>query len=499
MRDTGIGIPADKQQLIFGAFAQADTSTTRKYGGTGLGLAICRQLVGLMGGRIWVESEPGKGSTFHFTALLGVGQSSRATERLADLPALEGLPVLVVDDNATNRRLLQEILRGWGLRPALAVGGRAALALLHDAVSKGQPFPLVLLDGHMPGMDGFTLAREIKDSPELAETAIVMLTSGGRSDDQARCCELGIAGYMMKPVKQSALLHAVLTALGRPAPALPRRGSRRPNDVSVPALAKGLHILLAEDNPINQQVAVRTLTKEGHTVVVADNGLQALARLEGEEFDVLLLDVQMPEMDGFETAAAIRAREAATGRHLPIIAVTAYAMKGDRERCLKAGMDNYVAKPIQLAELCEALRQVLPASRTQPRETPPPPAEPAMVTTAPAAFDRAAALARLDGDEAFLKELAGIFVQDCPRLLAEMEAALARSDAEALQRAAHTLKGSSYHFEAAATAAAAKQLETIGRSGDLTSAPDAYLALARAAGRLVRELEALAAAEVVSG
>ncbi len=357
VKDTGIGIPADKRRLIFEAFSQADASTTRKYGGTGLGLAICSQLVPMMGGRIWVESEVGQGSTFHFTARFGRAKGL-ATRLPAAQPAqLHGLRALVVDDNATNRRILEEVLRNWGLRGVAVDGGAAALAAVGQAADDGEPFPLVLLDAHMPEMDGFDLAERIRRVSAMAGTAIVMLTSAGHPEDVARCRALGIDAYLMKPVKQSELLEAVLTALGQSL-----RFAQAPAARRFPPAAAGkkgrpapLRILLAEDHPVNQKLAVRLLEKQGHSVVVAGDGKEALAALARRPFDLVLMDVQMPAMDGFETAGCIRRLEQGTGRHIPILAMTAHAMKGDRERCLEAGMDGYVAKPIQPHELYEAI------------------------------------------------------------------------------------------------------------------------------------------------
>ena len=351
--DTGIGIPAAKLGLLFQAFSQVDGSTTRKYGGTGLGLAISARLVGMMGGRVWAESEEGKGSTFHFTARFGLSKSPAARAARRGPEELRGLRVLVVDDNATNRRILQEMLVGWQMQPAVVESGREALAALERARDAGAPFPLVLLDNMMPEMDGFMLAEQIRRRPDLAGATLMMLSSADRHGDVARCREVGVAAYLAKPVKQSDLLNAILTVL---APARGPVGSQPAS--GRPAFEKSLRclrVLLTEDNAINQRLAVRLLEKRGHTVTVAGNGREALEALSRGRFDVVLMDVEMPEMDGYETTAAIRAREEGTGGHVPIIAMTAHAMKGHREQCLAAGMDGYVSKPLQARDLFDAV------------------------------------------------------------------------------------------------------------------------------------------------
>jgi PAS domain S-box-containing protein len=356
--DTGIGIPLEKQRKIFEAFSQADSSTTRRYGGTGLGLAISAQLVELMGGRIWVESTLGQGSTFHFTADFGCRPVPTAKPVLTPGVSPQGLPVLVVDDNATNRRILTEMCTNWRMRPSAADSGPQALVSLERAKTAGDPFALVLLDSDMPEMDGFALAGQIKQTPELAGATIMMLTSARQPGDAARCRELGIAAYLTKPIKQSELLDTILTILSaqppdqlQPQQAIPHSADER---------RSGLQILLAEDNPVNQRLALRLLEKQGHTITVANNGLEALMALEQHPFDLVLMDVQMPELDGFAATAAIREKERKTGAHIPIIAMTAHAMKGDRERCLAAGMDSYVAKPIQAQELKAAIESWAP-------------------------------------------------------------------------------------------------------------------------------------------
>jgi PAS domain S-box-containing protein len=342
VKDTGIGIPVEKQAMIFAPFTQADSSTTRKYGGTGLGLTISSRLVELMGGRIWVDSKPGMGSTFHFTADFAPGVGNGHTPDPAPWIDVQNLSVLIVDDNETNRRILDESLRLWGMRTATADSGANAIRMLESARDQGEPYSLVLLDVHMPEMDGFQLAERIKDHPEMTGATIMMLTSGARSGDAQRCRELGIAAYLTKPVSQKELRQAIQAALGK------RTGGSdaRPARDADASINRSLRVLLAEDNPVNQKLAVRLLEKQGHSVAVAHDGQEALELQSKNAFDLILMDVQMPRMDGLEAAQAIREIEKATQKRIPIIAMTAYAMKGDRERCLAAGMDAYVSKPI---------------------------------------------------------------------------------------------------------------------------------------------------------
>jgi len=353
--DTGIGIPAEKQTAIFEAFTQADGSMSRTYGGTGLGLTISSRLVAFMGGRIWVESEPGKGSRFHFTAHFGLQKVPARTVVPRDPTTLRDMRVLVVDDNATNRQILLKMLTNWHTNPTAVESGARAITALREAQGLGSIFPLILLDAQMPEMDGFALAECIKRNPDWRAATIMMLSSAGQRGDARRCRELGVAAYLTKPVRQGELLDAILTALGtRPIkeapPVLVTRHSLREN-------SNHLRILLVEDNAVNQVLALRLLEKRGHTVAVAGNGKEALTALEKQSFDLVLMDVQMPEMDGFEATIAIREKEKTSGNHVPIIAMTAHAMVGDKERCLEAGMDDYISKPIRPEELNDFLKR----------------------------------------------------------------------------------------------------------------------------------------------
>ena len=469
--DTGIGIPPEKHGLIFAAFTQADSSTTRKYGGTGLGLTISSRLVALMGGQIGLESELGVGSTFYFTAQFGFGLAVAPERDAAEEARVRGLRALIVDDNGTNRRIFEEMLAEWDIVPVAADGGPAALAALDDAREAGEPFSLILLDAHMPGMDGFTLADRIRDRADAVGAKILMLTSGGQPGDAARCKELGFSAYLTKPIKQADLWRAIQRALdtdAAPAPA-PRPPAQRP------AKTIPLRILLAEDNPMNQKLAVRLLEKQGHTVTVANNGREALAAIYGRatdaslpspSFDLVLMDVQMPEVDGLEAAATIRSREIGTGQHLPVVAMTAYAMKGDRERCLDAGMDAYLSKPIRPDELFEVIGRLFrtPMALAEP-ESP--------IVDLKQIVDWKRALRHVGGDESLLRELAAVFLDECPKWLAAARNGLARGDAAKVNGAAHPLKGSLGTFAAASAQAAALRLETAARSGDLADGPAA--------------------------
>ncbi|HMH00772.1 MAG TPA: response regulator [Terriglobales bacterium] len=356
--DTGIGIPAEKLKMIFEPFTQADTSTTRKYGGTGLGLTISTRLVEMMGGRIWVESEVGQGTQFHFTARLGVAESEPIEAgKPASPEVLRNVKVLVVDDNRTNRRILEGMLKLWNMKPTCVDSGEAALAELAAVHEAEEPYKLILTDMHMPNMDGFTLIERIREKPGLSTAAIIMLTSAGHRGDATRCHELVVAAYLLKPIRQLELREAIARVLGvaeekGAIPLITRFSLQNARDP-----AAFLHVLLAEDNLVNQRLATRLLEKRGHRVVIAGNGREAVLALEKETFDLVLMDVQMPEMDGFQATGAIREKEKGTEIHQEVIALTAHAMTGDRERCLAAGMDGYLSKPIRPQELDDLLQK----------------------------------------------------------------------------------------------------------------------------------------------
>jgi two-component system, sensor histidine kinase and response regulator len=475
--DTGIGIPSEKQAVIFEAFSQADSSTTRRYGGTGLGLAISAQLVDLMGGSISVESQPGVGSTFHFAARFEL-QQRWIKKSPARWRTLTDLPVLIVDDNATNRRILEEVFTNWRMCPVAVEGGASALATLEKSLHAKQSFVIVILDGHMPDMDGFAVAERITQDRRYAGIKLVMLTSAGQPEDVARCRRLGISAYLTKPVKQSELFDVIITAIGQPASEelrapRPAIGARHPQ--------RKLHVLLAEDNQVNQLLASRILKKLGHHVTVVSNGREALSAVQAGRFDLVAMDVQMPEMDGLEATAAIRAWEQAAGTHTPIMAMTAHAMKGDRERCLAAGMDGYTSKPIRIGELEHSITQLVNPSKST--ETPV-----SEETRGDGVIDRAALLAGINGNRRLLRDLVRLFLADCPQRLAEIKENVRRGDAEALRMAAHTLKGSVSNFTAKQAFSAAQLLETMGRDGDLDKAGEACEVLESELARLTEEL-----------
>ncbi|MFW6114435.1 MAG: response regulator, partial [bacterium] len=354
--DTGIGIPEEKLATIFDAFTQADGSRSRKHEGTGLGLTISSSLVKLMGGRMWVESEEGKGSVFHFSVGFRLATQVRTDIPVCDTESVGGTRLLIVDDNQTTRDILEEMACNWGMRPTAVPNAAEAMDALRDAAETKEPYRLVVSDVGMPEIDGFALVKWIKEIPSLAGTPIILLTSGARPDDVKRCEQLRVSTHLMKPVKESEFLNAVGMSLGITIPEKARnemRGSEWETKLSP------LRVLLAEDSVVNQKLAIGILEKFGHSVTVASNGEEAVKALDSQQFDVVLMDVEMPGMDGLEATSRIREKEKQTNTHIPIIAMTAHAMKGDRQRCLDAGMDDYVSKPIRIKQLLKTLESVL--------------------------------------------------------------------------------------------------------------------------------------------
>jgi signal transduction histidine kinase/CheY-like chemotaxis protein/HPt (histidine-containing phosphotransfer) domain-containing protein len=465
--DTGIGIAPQKLQSIFDSFSQADASTTREFGGTGLGLTISRRLVEMMGGTIAVESILGKGSNFKFTVSLQRAQERRPlpAQISAGVSILVGVKVLILDDNRTNRRILEGLLARWGMIAAAASDGPQALQMYNEAAAEGEPFRLVLTDMHMPRMDGFDFVQRLNDISGSASSTIMMLTSGGQQGDAQRCGQLGIAAYLLKPVRQAELREAIAGVLMeretvQPAPLITRYTLREQ--------ASGgntLKILLAEDNIVNQKLATRMLEKRNQTVTVVGNGREALAALEGADYDLVLMDMQMPEMDGFEATIALRELEKNTGRHQPIVAMTALAMNGDRERCMAAGMDGYLSKPIRPEELDETLERYL-ALKTKSHGG----SEPA--PTGNSSVDILELLNRIDDDRALLADLTDVFRADYPRQLHRAQKAVNSTDAVELQAVGHLLKGALSNLSAGSASQLAGSLEEAGRSGKLSGAQE---------------------------
>ena len=449
--DTGIGIPPKKQELIFEEFSQADTSTTRRFGGTGLGLTICKQLVGLMGGKIWVESEVGVGTTFHFSANFPVAENQPSTSSFK-LESLRGIRTLVVDDNQTNRRIVEEMLKSWELSPSVVDGGVSAITKMQNAAKLGKPYQLVLLDCMMPGMDGFSVAELVSGNPVFNNPTIIMISSAAGLGDALRCKEAGISHYMTKPVIKSELFDVIVDALGtdqaraEPEAVVPEKriGDLKP--------ARPLHILVVEDDEISQRVAAGYLERAGHRVTVAGNGREAISIVDslGERnnnsFDLILMDFQMPGMDGIKTTAVIRDREKKTGNRTPIVAVTAAAMAGDRERCLAAGMDEYIAKPIHVELLFDTLEAQTGIAKQVNYVAE---CETETESDLESVYDEDAKLVdfessktKVPGGLKGLIKIQRIFLKECARLISDLEVALAQSDSEAVQRAAHSMKGS---------------------------------------------------------
>ena len=505
--DTGVGIPAEKQALIFEAFTQADNSTTRQFGGTGLGLTISTQLVTMMEGSIWVESPAnheypmkssildedrtsgavragGPGSTFHFTVRLAVQQNPQ-TRALVEPSELQGVRVLVVDDNHTNLRILENVLSNWRMLPTCISDGRNALRELMQATTDGDAYPLVLLDLMMPNMDGFEVTQQIKSESGLRNTSIVILTSAGQRGDATRCRELGVAAYLTKPVRQANLLKTIQMVLGSIGESasesqLVTKHVLRENQ-------RRLRLLLAEDNKVNQRLAVRLLEKQGHEIIVANNGQEAVNKWQQESIDAILMDVQMPVMDGLQATQWIRQHETKLGTHTPIIAMTAYAMKGDQERCISAGMDAYISKPLKPDHLYEIIE-----AQTARRGDSVGDGEMLVDGMRPDVFNLEAALLRVERDEELLAELVQIYLEDSPDMLAQVGNALNDADPQALMRTAHALKGAISNFSEGGAFHAALTLEQMGSEGHLVGAEQTYSQLKSEMAHLSHALTAFA-------
>jgi two-component system sensor histidine kinase/response regulator len=482
VRDTGIGISPEKQRKLFQAFEQGDSSMTRQYGGTGLGLAISKRIVELMGGRIWLESIPGAGSVFHFTVAFTPRQPAGGGHvKPASMEDLRGLSVLIIDDNATNRRILRKTAERWQMHPQEAQSGVEGLAKLEDAWATGHPFRLVLLDEQMPGMDGLEVVQRARARPELRDATIMMLTSADQTAIAAKCRELGVRVCLVKPIKPAELLSSIRLLLGK-------CGDESPQAVAHdgPRGQRRLRVLLAEDNLVNQKLATALLEKIGHRVIVAAHGAEALRKWKAERFDLIFMDVQMPEMDGLEATTRIREGERLRGTRTPIVAMTAHAMTGDRERCLAAGMDDYISKPIQRKTLTTMLSRYF-------AEENPPLAESGASSGAPMAqtVDRSALLGRLDGDEELLQQLIDIFMTESKTLQEQVVQSVRENDAQALERAAHKLKGAVSVFGASQAMQAARALEKLAKECQLDAAANALPEIERLMAALGNALSAL--------
>jgi CheY-like chemotaxis protein len=475
--DTGIGIPPEKLDAIFEPFRQADGSTTRRFGGTGLGLTISATLVGLMGGRLWVESEPGAGSTFHFTVALDVDSAFRAPEAPQANLVPPDLDVLIVDDNDVNRRVLAGQVRRWGMTATPVASGRAAIDALIGAAQNDRPFELLLLDENMPDMDGFDVAAEVRQRPELAGVTIMLLTSSGDHGVRERRAELGIAAFLTKPVYPDDLLAAIQRAIGSKAsPASPAAAKSKPGALALGPGSRSVRVLIVEDNVVNQRVASGLLTRRGHHVTVAGDGREALAILNQEDFDIVLMDLQMPVMSGLDATIAIRQRESGTGRHLRIVAMTAHAMSTDRERSLAAGMDGYLSKPVDPAMLFAAVEQD-GGGGVQPT-----------APGGPITFDEGALRHRLSYDDVLMTDVIRAFIEDLPARLAAIHDAVIAGDPEALGSAAHALKGAAANLSAGGLFEAARVLERVGSDSRMDAAEAAWRHLSVEASNIVDAL-----------
>ncbi len=477
--DTGVGIDEEKQTAIFAPFLQGDTSTARIYGGTGLGLTISARLVEMMDGKIWVESEPGKGSVFHFTVRFGLQTAAQVEPGAIDF---KGLRALVVEDHPVSRRILVETLRRWNIEAHEAEGCKSATEFLERAKQAKAPFRLVLLDDTLPGVDSYEFAAQISESPRPGVQAVIVLGSAlQRAGDRI---DGGVWSCLSKPVKESELLDAVRSVVGVSSRTRARRAPAVSGQAQRSRLA--LDILLVEDNPVNRRLAQHVLEKEGYRVVAADNGAAALKTLEDKHFDLILMDVQMPRVDGIETTRAIRSREKITGEYTPIVALTAHAMVGDRERCLKAGMDGYLIKPIQPATLLEAIERLHLVCGGRSK------------STRKIVLDRAALVDRVDGDVELLGEITKLFLQECVPLMASAREAMKTGNTDRFTYAVHTLRGMFRSLSAPAAQEAAGILEGLSLKNDRENAEATYAVLEQEVQVLKAELGSMTDKTVAS-
>jgi two-component system sensor histidine kinase/response regulator len=460
--DTGIGIPEDKISSIFRNFSQLDNSTTRQFGGTGLGLSISKKLIEIMGGNIWVQSSPGKGSTFHFTIPFKNQTGQMVGKNSLKPSILRAVTVLVVDDNETTRRILKDMLDNWQMKACMAENAYAALDELARAQISRKPFKVLLIDSNLPDMSGYELIQKIKENNDCEETVIMMLTSLGQRGDAVRCRELGIKVYLTKPIKQSDLLDALVMALNPEI--MQNEQLHLITRHSLRERRESLHILCVEDNPVNMKLMLHLLKRMGHTAEPAYNGNEALKALDKQNFDLILMDIQMPQMDGFETTIAIREKEKETGKHVPIIAITAHAMKGYKERCINAGMDAYIPKPIKTDELIQVIEKLI----TDEEITSYPNGNSKKI------FNRDAVLNRLNHNNDLLHELVDSFITDTPQHLKDIREAIEAQKVEKVKTEAHNLKGAAANVGADLFKEVAFQLECAGKSQNLNTALNLY-------------------------
>jgi signal transduction histidine kinase len=480
--DTGIGIPPEHQDRIFRPFAQADSSTRRHYGGTGLGLSISKALVEMMRGKMWCESQPGQGSTFHFTACFAVRKAGVGARSFPGIASLADLDVLIVEDAPENARILGEMIQSWHMRPTIVQSNGMAVEVLERFKEGRTHFDFILVDAQMAGESGFTLAEYIMKHHELPPP-IMMLTSVAQAEDAELCRKLGIGPYVIKPVSESELFNAMMSLRGSRTRARARMEVARDSEYS----GSRLHILVAEDNSVNQEVAQQMLQKRGYAVTIASSGREAVKLVaDSPTYDLILMDIQMPEMDGFQATAAIRALEKNGIPHIPIVAMTAHAMKGDRERCIEAGMDGYISKPVQSRVLYETIQAAIKSRSAVARQQ-----VAALAQPAAKVLDVDSILARIEGDIALLQSLVRLFEEDCPGQMARIREAIeARNDRD-LATAAHTLKGSLLVLSADRAAAMARELETLGRESRMDDTPGVFAVLEVEVAEMLTELRKL--------